>query len=356
MPPVPPDPGADLLELLVDPTWVFRQYDHQLFLNTVEGPGGDATVLRLKHPTTGADTGRGLALSCDGNHRWCALDPRRGTALVVAEAVMNLACVGARPIGLVNCLNFGSPEHPEIMWQLVEAIAGMGEACRAFGIPVVGGNVSLYNESRGQDIDPTPVVGLVGLVDRLDRRPPGVRLVDGGTLIAIGPEPRSLAGSSWAWARGAQGGAAPELDLAAHAAVADLVRNLVAEGLLSGVHDTADGLGVALGEMAVRSGKGFRVQATGADHAWLFAESASRVVACVANGHREDVVRAAQSAGVRATTLGTAGGDRLSVAGLVDVSVSDAVHAWRRHLPEALGSGVARSTAEWRSASPVLAD
>ncbi len=218
---------------------------------------------------------------------------------------MNLACVGARPVGLVNCLNFGNPEHPEVMWQLVESIDGMGEACRAFGIPVVGGNVSLYNESGGQDIDPTPVVGLVGVVDRLDRRPPGVRLVEGGTIIAIGPEPRSLSGSRWAWDRGSHGGPGPALDLDAHAAVAGLVRNLVAEGLLSGVHDTADGLGIALGEMAVRSGKGFRVQAKGADHAWLFAESASRVVACVANGHAEDVVRAAQSAGVRATTLGS---------------------------------------------------
>ena len=167
--PPPVDAGADLLDLLIDPSWVYRQYDHQLFLNTVEGPGGDATVLRLKHPTTGVDTGRGLALTCDGNHRWCALDPRAGTALVVAEAVMNLACVGARPLGLVNCLNFGNPEHPEVMWQLSEAIDGMGEACRAFGIPVVGGNVSLYNESGGLDIDPTPVVGLVGLVDRLAR-------------------------------------------------------------------------------------------------------------------------------------------------------------------------------------------
>jgi len=338
-PPAPADVAADLLGLLADPSWVFRQYDHQLFLNTVEGPGGDATVLRLKHPSTGVDTGRGLALTCDGNHRWCALDPRRGTALVVAEAVMNLACVGARPLGLVNCLNFGNPEHPEVMWQLVESIEGMGEACRALGIPVVGGNVSLYNESRGRDIDPTPVVGLVGMVDRLDRRPPGVRLVEGGQLIAIGPEPRSLAGSRWAWERGYRSGPAPELDLEAHATVAALVRNLVAEGLVAGVHDTADGLGVALAEMAVRSGQGFRVSATGADHAWLFAESASRVVACVINGHGDDVIDAAQSAGVLATKLGRAGGAALVVDGLLDVSVTDATRAWREELPAALGHG-----------------
>ena len=171
--PTSADPGAELLAMLGDTRWVWSQYDHQLFLNTVEGPGGDAAVLRLKHPTTGVDTGRGLALTTDGNHRWCAVDPRAGTALTVAESMLNLACVGARPLAVVNCLNFGNPEHPEVMWQLSEAIDGMAEACIAFGIPVIGGNVSLYNESLGSDIDPTPVIGMLGLVDRLDRRPPG---------------------------------------------------------------------------------------------------------------------------------------------------------------------------------------
>jgi phosphoribosylformylglycinamidine synthase len=336
--PEPEDAGPDLLELLVDPSWVFRQYDHQLFLNTVESPGGDAAVLRLKHPTSGHDTGRGMALTCDGNHRWCALDPRQGTALVVAEALMNLACVGARPLGLVNCLNFGNPEHPEVMWQLSEAIDGMAEACRVFGIPVVGGNVSLYNESRGQDIDPTPVVGMLGLIDRLDRRPPGVRLVDGATLVALGPETRSLSGSRWAWERGHHAGPPPALDLETHAAVADLVRSLVVDGLLAGVHDTADGLGVALGEMAVRSAKGFVVDVRGADAGWLFSESPSRVVACVSRGHADDVVRAAQSAGVAVSRLGAVGGERLVVEGLLDVGLDEASAAWRDRLPDALGS------------------
>ncbi|MGH9275596.1 MAG: phosphoribosylformylglycinamidine synthase subunit PurL, partial [Acidimicrobiales bacterium] len=175
--PAPKDPGADLLELLADPSWVFSQYDHQLFLNTVEGPGGDATVLRLKHPLSGADTGRGLALTVDGNHRWCALDPRRGTALIVAEAAMNLACAGARPLGLVNCLNFGNPEHPEVMWQLSEAIDGMTEACNAFGLPVIG---------------------LLGMVDDLTTPPPGPALVDGGRILLLGAATPSLAGSRWA--------------------------------------------------------------------------------------------------------------------------------------------------------------
>ena len=173
--PAPTDAAADLAELLADTSWVSSQYDHQLFLNTVEGPGGDATVLRLKHPTTGTDTGRGLALSCDGNHHWCAIDPRVGGAATVAESVMNLATVGARPVAMVNCLNFGNPEHPEVMWQLSEAVDGLADACRALSIPVVGGNVSLYNESRGTDIDPTPIITVLGVVDELTRRPPGVR-------------------------------------------------------------------------------------------------------------------------------------------------------------------------------------
>jgi len=336
---VPADAGADLLELLVDPTWVFRQYDHQLFLNTVEGPGGDATVLRLKHPATGVDTGRALALTCDGNHRWCALDPRQGTALVVAEAVMNLACVGARPLGLVNCLNFGNPEHPEVMWQLSEAIDGMAEACRALGIPVVGGNVSLYNESQGRNIDPTPVVGMLGIVDQLDQPPPGARFVDGGRLLVLGADARSVSGSRWAWERGHVGGRPPALDLDAHLATATLVRNLVAEGLLAGIHDTADGLGVALAEMAVRSGLGCTINPKRREASWLFAESPSRVVVCARKGRAAEVVRAAQSVGVTATQLGVAGGGRFTVRDLVDLELGAVVAAWRDRLPDALGAG-----------------
>ena len=337
----PKDAGQDLLGVLMDPTWVFSQYDHQLFLNTVESPGGDAAVLRLKHPLTGADTGRGLALTCDGNHRWCALDPRRGTALVVAEAAMNLACVGARPLGLVNCLNFGNPEHPEVMWQLSEAIDGMAEACRALEIPVVGGNVSLYNESRGSDIDPSPVVGMLGLIDRLKSPPPGVTLIDGGELLVLGPEARSLSGSRWAWDQGHREGEPPSLDLVAHAAVLALVRDLVIKGRVAGVHDAADGLGVALAEMVVQSGIGAVVTAGQADHAWLFAESASRVVACVRSDQVDEVLTSAKQSGVPATLIGTVGGDRLRVEGVLDLAVREAQGAWSGHISSALGSGTA---------------
>jgi phosphoribosylformylglycinamidine synthase len=323
--------------MLADTSWVWRQYDHQLFLNTVVGPGADATLLRLKDPRTGTDTGRGLALTTDGNHRWCAVDARKGTALVVAEAVLNLACVGARPLALVNCLNFGDPEHPVVMGQLSDAVDGMSEACSAFGVPVVGGNVSLYNASEGTDIDPTPVVGLLGLIDDLGAVPPGAGLVDGHRLVLIGPEQDGLGGSEWARATGRpRQGDLPALDLRLHSAVADVVRGLVAEGAVSGVHDVASGgLGLALAEMAVASGMGFTVDGV-ADHRGLFSEAPSRVVACVAVDQEAEVLARAEASGVPVRPLGTAGGDRLVVDGLVDVTLEEATTTWRDRLPDAL--------------------
>ena len=337
----PEDPGTELLELLADPAWVYRQYDHQLFLNTVVGPGDDATVLRLKHPGTGIDTGRGLALTTDGNHRWCAVDPRQGTAMLVAESVLNLACVGARPLAVVNCLNFGNPEHPEVMWQLSESVDGMGEACRALGVPVVGGNVSLYNESAGTDIDPTPVIGLLGMVDRLDRRPPGATLVDGHRLLLLGPEADGLGGSRWGASHGAPGGRLPDLDLAVVADVAELVRGLVSDGLVDGVHDVSSGgLGVALAEMVARSGVGVQV-ARVADHRALFGEAPGRIVIVVHPDWLVEVFARAEAAGVETSRIGLATGDRFTVKGLVDIGIDEVTAAFTDRLPEALGAGTA---------------
>ena len=340
--PVSVDPGAELLELLADARWVFSQYDHQLFLNTVEGPGGDAAVLRLKHPTTGVDTGRGIALTTDGNHRWCAVDPRQGTALTVAESLLNLACVGARPLAVVNCLNFGNPEHPEVMWQLSEAIDGMSEACVAFNSPVIGGNVSLYNESQGTDIDPTPVVGMLGVIDALDRRPPGVGLVEQGRLMLIGVTQPEVSGSRWARARGHRGGTLPSLDHAHHLKVAEVVRKLVIGGIVAGVHDVSGGgIGVALAEMAAKSGIGVSA-ARVANAAELFAEGPSRVVVCVEPESMSIVENLCAEAGVPVSRIGVAGGDRFSIKGLVDLPLSDVIDAWTNHIPAALGAGTAQ--------------
>jgi len=336
----PADPGADLCRLLADPSWVFRQYDHQLWLNTVSPPGGDAAVLRLKAPGL-PPTHRALALTTDGNARWCRVDPRAGAAMTVAEACLNVACAGARPVALVNCLNFGNPEHPEVMWQLSECIDGLAEACRSLSVPVIGGNVSLYNESRGADIDPTPIVGVLGIIEDLRRVPPGVTLVDGGRLVLLGRCEPNLGGSRWAAeCRASRGGTLPSLDLDAHARLLSLVVSLVTDGAVAGIHDVGDGgLGVALAEMAVRSSLGFTVQGV-AGHVELFSESPSRVVVCVeGQAGGEAVLQRAAAAGVPATMLGTVGGDRLVVDGLFELGLAQAVAAWRGAIPDALLAG-----------------
>ena len=332
------DTSRELLDLLVDPSWVYRQYDHQLFLNTVVAPGGDAAVLRLKAPGL-PPTKRGLAVSTDGNARWCALDPRLGTAMVVAEAALNVACAGGRPVASVNCMNFGNPEHPEVMWQFSESVDGMGEACRVLDVPVVGGNVSLYNETRGRNIDPTPVVAVLGLIESLDRRPPGVRLVDGGRLLLLGRTEATLAGSRWAQhVHGFTGGRLPSLDLVAHRDLIDAVRALVTDGLVDGVHDVSEGgLGVALGEMAVNSDVGFFIASEVVDdHRELFSESPSRVVVCVDPQRLDEVATRLEAAGVPFSELGIASGDRLVIDGLVDVSLADAKAAYQGAIPNAL--------------------
>jgi phosphoribosylformylglycinamidine synthase len=337
--PTPPDCGADLLAMLADTSWVWSQYDHQLFLNTVEGPGGDAAVLRLKAPGLPRSS-RAMALTTDSNSRWCALDPRTGTGLLVAEGVLNVACTGARPLAVVNCLNFGNPEHPEVMWQLSEAVDGLAGTCRALGVPVVGGNVSLYNSSDGVDIDPTPVIGVLGVIDELVRRPPGAGLVDGGELLVLGdlpPVEGALAGSRWAEAaHGHRGGVLTALDAVRHAALCELVRGLAVDGAVGGVHDVSDGgLGLALAEMAVRTHIGFEVAVEGG-HAGLFSEAPSRVVVCVAADLVQEVTDRAHGAGVTVTRLGRTGGDRLIVNGMVDVSVAEAVSAFTDALPTRL--------------------
>jgi phosphoribosylformylglycinamidine synthase len=339
--------SEELLALLYDPSFVYQQYDHQLFLNTVMAPGaGDATVLKLAGPGV-PWTGKGLALTCDANPAWCAVSPRLGTELTVAEAFLNAACAGAHAVAVVDCLNFGNPEHPEVMWQLSEAIDGMAAACLAFGVPVVGGNVSLYNESGGVDIDPTPVVGLVGVIDQLAHRPPGIALREGGSIVLLGGDGSipgdlvALGGSRW-WRelRGETGGVLPELDVDAHRRLCDLVRALVAAECageaavaLAGLHDVSDGgLAVCLVELCCASGIGIAV-----DEHWtvedLFNEAPSRALVCCEDA--EGLLAAASRAGVRARVIGAAGGDRLVVPGLVDLAVSELVSVRSGRLPEA---------------------
>jgi phosphoribosylformylglycinamidine synthase len=325
-------PNDDLLDLLVDPAWVYRQYDSQLFLNTVVGPGQDAALLRLAGPGLPASQ-RGIALSTDSNPRWCALDPRMGTALTVVEGVMNLACVGAVSKAVVNCLNFGNPEHPEVMWQLSESIDGMAEACNALGLPVIGGNVSLYNESAGADIDPTPVIGLLGVIDELVAAPPGWNWRAGDSLMLVGARHADgetafpLAGSRWATRRGRRGGtlhgAEPEALLATLDFVTKEVAAICAGGVsdVTAVHDVlGGGLASAVAEMVAVTKVGAVLGELEA-HGELFSEFPGRFV--MATSDVDAFTRRAESAGVPVTMLGACGGGALVIGSMIDVSVEE---------------------------------
>jgi len=340
-----PEPDGivdDLLDLLISPVWATSQYDSQLFLNTVVGPGSDAAVLRLKHPTSGTDTGRGLALTTDGNHRWCAVNPRIGAAMTVAESVLNLACVGAVPQALVNCLNFGNPENPVVMWQLSEAVDGMAEACKAFELPVIGGNVSLYNESQGTNIDPTPIVGVIGLIDDLVEAPPGLTWNDGDRIILLGPEASGLCGSAWAFQKGHRRGSLTMVDLELHQRVCALTRHLVTKRLVTGLHDiSTGGLGVCAAEMAIHSGIGCTL-ARIPDHISFFSESPSRVLLAVDPEKIPEVEDLADQYDVPHARIGLAHGDTFSIKDLLTISVQDLQQKWNNRLVDALDGGTAQ--------------
>ena len=323
-----------------DPSWIYRQYDHQVGDDTVVLPGSDSAVLRLR--------GRrdGLAMTVDGAHRSAALDPRRGTQLAVAEAVRNLACVGARPLALTNCLNFGDPEREEVMWQLEEAVAGLAEACRELEIPVVSGNVSLYNDLSGASIPPTPVVGVVGVVDDLSRLPRPGFVAPGDLVYLLGPAGAEMGGSELQrLAGGGVLGEPPDLDLALEKRTAGAVRQVVAEGLARSVHDCSlGGLAVALAECAVAGGLGAVVHLEGSPGAapwgwhWgrLFGETSGRYLLSVDPAAAGRLEAVCQGWGTPWARLGEVGGDQLEIAGLARVSVAEAAAARQQAIAGAM--------------------
>ena len=340
------DANDVILSLVTDPAMVYRQYDHQLFLNTVIGPGADAALLRLAGPGLPVSS-KGMALSTDSNPRWCALDPRRGTAATVAEGMANVACTGASAVAVVNCLNFGNPEHPEVMWQLSEAVDGMSEACLALGLPVIGGNVSLYNESAGVDIDPTPVIGTLALLEELVARPPSLGWSEGESVVLLGAReasgaiPFSLAGTQVAVdVMGRRGGTLFAIDYATHAATCALISSLVGEhasgkdGLLGSVHDVGGGgLGVALAEMAIAGNVGASLSGVHGVKE-LFCEHPGRFV--VTTNDVAALQTRANEAGVALSVLGTVGGTVLSIESLVETKVSALSERSRSALSDAL--------------------
>ncbi len=381
--PEPADLTEVLRRLLASPNiaskaWVWEQYDHMVGTNTVVLPGSDAAVLRIKpldaeatltHRARAADPAaaerKGIALTTDCNSRYCYLDPYQGAWLAVAEAARNLSCAGAEPRGVTDCLNFGNPEKPEAFWQFRRAVEGLAAACDAFGTPVVSGNVSFYNETPASAIHPTPTVGMVGILDDVERRCLSMFQNEGDHLLLLGPLAPSgdapldgIGGSEYlSVIHNLEVGRPPRLDVERERAVQATLRRLIKAGLLRSAHDCSEGgLAVALVESAVRGGWGATVhlpmitgeaspeedaaRATAVSATWqLFAEAQSRVLVSVAPDHLEAVERILREAGVPFAALGTVGGENITVSGrrfaggadaetLVELPLAEAKTIW----------------------------
>ena len=340
LPPPSVSPSEVLLRLLASPNiaskrWVHQQYDHQVQTNTVVAPGSDAAVLRIK------DTSKGIALTTDGNGRYCYLDPHTGGAIAVAEAARNVVCVGAEPIALTDCLNFGNPERPEVYYQLKECIRGMAEACRIFDVPVVSGNVSLYNETRGQPIYPTPVVGMLGLIEDIDRTCRMGFKDEGDVVVMLGgrEDDSGLGGSEYLEVMHDLVAGSPSLDLNLEKSVQETCLGLIRAGLVKSAHDCSlGGLAVALALCAIKGGKGFQGELED-DLRWdarLFGEPQSRIVVSLNPEVLDEVEKVASKAGVPLKRLGLVGGDRFGIQGLIDLSLKDIDECWNNGLAKTL--------------------
>jgi phosphoribosylformylglycinamidine synthase subunit PurL len=337
------EPNATLATLLASPTiaskhWIYRQYDHMVRTNTIVLPGLGCGVVRVK------GTARALAMSVDGNGRFAYLNPRDGAKLAVAEAARNVACAGALPVGATNNLNFGNPEKPEIMWQFAEAVAGIGEACRALDIPITGGNVSLYNETDGKAVLPTAVLGVVGLIEDASKVVTRTFKRAGTSVVLLGASRGELGGSEYLKTlHGVIRGAVPALDLDAERRLHALLVDLASHGLVLSAHDCAEGgLTVTLAECTFdTNGIGVEVDVASAGDglaegwsidATLFGESPSRVVVSTGLNQVDDLLAAARATDVPAAVIGTTGGSRVvvRVAGrpAIDVAVAAAEQIW----------------------------
>ena len=350
----PGDLGAVLLDLLARPTisskeWVYHQYDHMVRLVGAVRPGGDAAVVRIASGDA-TRSRKGLALSVGANGRFCFLDPHLGAMHAVAECARNISCVGGEPLAVTDCLNFGNPEKPEIMWQLAEAVRGLSEACVALGTPVVSGNVSLYNETEGQGIFPTPTVGMVGLVEPVDRTCGSAFRRAGDVVAVVGALEGEVGGSEYlAAVHGKEAGRPPPLDLAREKAVQAVVRQAVKDGILSSAHDCSDGgLAVTLAECCMMDapppgggappwlGAALRVPFPRRKDFILFGEEGSRIVVSLPPERWPELEALAHAAGAPLVRLRVVGGDRLEIEGAISVPVAELASAWRSGLQRVL--------------------
>ena len=351
--PLPDQSPEDvLLGLLASPNiaskeWVYRQYDHQVQTNTVAAPGADAAVLRVKGTT------KGIVLSTDGNGRLCYLDPFIGGVIAVAEACRNVSCTGAEPIALTDCLNFGNPEKPETYYQLEQCILGMAKACRALNVPVISGNVSLYNETQGESIYPTPVIGCLGLLDDV-RANVGIGFQKaGGIIVLLGAsEPESdaasLAGSEYLELMHGSVAGRPALDIEAEAALQRACRRLATEGVVSSAHDCSEGgLAVTLAESSIAGGLGMECgndTALGSKLAesgsrWdavLFGEAQSRIVVSLDPERLDTLESLCTQERVEWVVLGRVTESRFAIGSLIDLQVSEIESTWRNALQKRL--------------------
>ena len=343
--PEPGDYNEALLKILAAPSiaskqWVYEQYDHMVQTNTAVLPGSDAAVLRIR----GLKKGVGLVSDCNG--RYCYLDPFVGAQIAVAEAARNLACVGARPAGVTDCLNFGNPEKPEGFWQFKRAVEGLAEACEFFGAPVVSGNVSFYNETPDGSIYPTPVVGMLGILDDVCKRCTSEFKAAGDTIVlisgtSVGRDDNGLGGSEYLkTVHGIVAGKPPSLDMAAEKRVHETVLRAIDKGILKSAHDCADGgLAVALAECCIAGGVGADVQlkVECAVSTTLFGEAQSRVIVSVAGDDLEKLHQIAEDSDTECIVLGKTGGDGMRITvndvEVVRVSVATLESTWREAIP-----------------------
>ncbi len=333
--PEPQDLNRVLLQMLSHPNLcsrreVYEQYDHMVGINTAMNPGADAAVLRVR------GSGQGIAVAVDGNGMLCHLDPRRGAMNVVAESYRNLSAVGARPLAVTNCLNFASPEKPEVMYRFAEVVAGMGEACQALGTPVTGGNVSFYNETGGREIYPTPVIGMVGLLEDVSRCVPPGFAADGDAVLLLGGGTGSLGGSQYLnIVAGKVAGPVPTVDFAAERVAGKACRVGIARGWIRSAHDVSDGgLAVALAEAACLSpsqlGAKIELQAGERADEILFGEGGPRYLVSAAPESLEALLERSRELGCPLDVIGEVGGSFLRVATgqrRIDIPVADLVEA-----------------------------
>ncbi|MGD8326660.1 MAG: phosphoribosylformylglycinamidine synthase subunit PurL [Sphingomonadales bacterium] len=332
------DYGAALKQLIGCPDlcskrWIWEQYDHMVMADTIGRPGGDAAVVRVH------DTDKALAISTDVTPRYCEADAFEGAKQAVAETWRNITAVGATPLAITNCLNFGNPQRPEIMGQFVAAIRGIGEACRALDYPVVSGNVSLYNETNGRAILPTPAIGGVGLIKDASKRASLAFSKPGDHIFCVGETKAHLESSLYLREiLGREEGAPPPVDLTVEKRNGNFVRQLIETGLTHAVHDISDGgLAVALAEMAMASGFGADIKNIADQlplHGWLFGEDQARYIICIAPENMASLLEQAKQQSVPLVELGAVGGNDLTIADVMTISVSELKDAHESWLPE----------------------